>query len=75
MRTDFHESLVHQVQSVAEHAIGDLVYVNVPNGPIGLVFAYVIYESHIEYLVRTLENGVMQMDVTSISAHRRIALE
>ena len=66
-----HQSLLEQISSVAEYEIGELVYINIPEGEQGVVFAYIIYDTHIEYLIRTA-TGPLQIDATCIADHKRI---
>ena len=72
MKMEFHANLLEQIQSVAEYEIGETVYINVQDGESGTVFAYIIYDTHIEYLVRTKEQGIIQLDRVSLSETKRI---
>ena len=51
--------------------IGDRVYLNTPEGKGGTIIAYMVYESHIEYMFRTNEN-VMQLEEVSLSDNKVI---
>ena len=55
-----------QLINSKEFNVGDIVYINVPEGDAGIVYALVLYSTHVEYLVRTKE-GTIQLDSTSLS--------
>lgn len=44
-----------------KYEIGDIVYLKVPDGDSAVINAIVLYESHIEYLVRFEDRGVSQL--------------
>lgn len=54
-----------------EYSIGDRVFINIPEGVGGVIFAYIAYETHLEYFVRTIE-GVHQLDAVSLSEDKVI---
>lgn len=66
MRMDLQEPLVKQIESVAEYSLGETVYL-LPSGDQGIVFAYIVQKTHIEYLIRTAEQGIMQVEEISLS--------
>lgn len=51
--------------------IGDRVYLNVPEGEPGIIFAYIVYETHLEYYVRTA-TGLHQIEEVSLCSHKQI---
>lgn len=57
---------LEQLVSNRQWDIGDKVYINTPGGIGGNIFAYVLYETHIEYMVRT-KDAVLQLEEASIS--------
>lgn len=69
---DLQKSLVNQVASVAKFELGETVYINLPEGERGIVFAYIVYTTHIEYLVRTVEQGIMQLEEICLSDQKPI---
>lgn len=75
MKMDLHGPLLNNVESVAKYEMGQRVYINLPDGDMGIVFAYIVFETHIEYLIRTLEQGIMQLDATCLSDTRPIELD
>lgn len=72
MKMDLQKSLANQVASVAKFEIGEIVFINLPEGEQGIVFAYIVYNTHIEYLVRTVEQGVMQLEEVCLTDQKRI---
>jgi len=69
---EYHQSLVSAAESVAEYELEETVFLNIPNGDAGLVFAYVVYKTHLEYLIRTESQGIMQVDGSSLVETKRI---
>lgn len=51
----------------AEYAIGDRVYINLTEGEEGIVCSYVLYDTHLEYCIRTAENDVLRVEGSSLT--------
>ena len=69
---EYHESLLEQVESVAEYELGEQAFLNVVGGMPVVITAYIIYQTHIEYIVRTTEYGIMQLDGVSLCKTPRV---
>jgi len=69
---EYHESLLEQVESVTEYQLGEQAFLNVVNGIPVVIIAYIIYSTHIEYVVRSVEYGIMQLESTSLCKSPRV---
>ena len=63
--------MFNNIQS-AEYSIGDRVYFNLPQSEVvGIVIGYIVYNTHLEYQVRT-EHGVHQLEEIFLSSNKAI---
>ena len=69
---EYHESLLEQIESVADYELGEQAFLNVVGGHAVVITAYLIYATHIEYICRSVEYGIMQLDSVSLCKSPRV---
>ena len=60
--------LLHDHLVNVEFEIGEKVWIQLPESPPGIVVAYVMYDTHLEYLVRTSNQGVQQLEGITLTS-------
>lgn len=55
-----------------KYNIGQHIYLNVPDGDVGIIVALVYYSDHVEYLTRFVDGRVSQLTESEISSEKII---